>query len=55
VKLGLCTQVRKRPLNRKETARKEEDIVTIEPNRCSLTVHEPKLKVDFKLSITGRY
>uniref|UniRef100_A0A1J3DWG5 Kinesin-like protein n=1 Tax=Noccaea caerulescens TaxID=107243 RepID=A0A1J3DWG5_NOCCA len=36
--------VRKRPLNKKETARKEEDVVTVSDN--SLTVHEPKLKVD---------
>ncbi|XP_010551072.1 PREDICTED: kinesin-like protein KIN-13A [Tarenaya hassleriana] len=36
--------VRKRPLNKKETARKEDDIVTVSDN--SLTVHEPKLKVD---------
>nr|AMS24242.1 kinesin 13b protein [Marsilea vestita] len=38
--------VRKRPLNKKELARKEEDIVAIDGNGCSLTVHEPKLKVD---------
>ncbi|ESQ48272.1 hypothetical protein EUTSA_v10020102mg [Eutrema salsugineum] len=36
--------VRKRPLNKKETARKEDDVVTVFDN--SLTVHEPKLKVD---------
>ncbi|OAY56012.1 kinesin-like protein KIN-13A [Manihot esculenta] len=36
--------VRKRPLNKKEVARKEDDIVTVSDN--SLTVHEPKLKVD---------
>ncbi|CAF2078396.1 unnamed protein product [Brassica oleracea] len=36
--------VRKRPLNKKEIARKEEDVVTVSDN--SLTVHEPKLKVD---------
>ncbi|CAN8259093.1 unnamed protein product [Cochlearia groenlandica] len=36
--------VRKRPLNKKETAKKEEDVVTVSNN--SLTVHEPKLKVD---------
>ncbi|CAH2078952.1 unnamed protein product [Thlaspi arvense] len=36
--------VRKRPLNKKETARKEDDIVTVSDN--SLTVHETKLKVD---------
>ncbi|XP_065863658.1 kinesin-like protein KIN-13A [Euphorbia lathyris] len=36
--------VRKRPLNKKETARKEDDIVTVAEN--ALTVHEPKQKVD---------
>lgn len=38
--------VRKRPLNKKEIAKKEEDIITIEPNSNYLTVHETKLKVD---------
>ncbi|KAF2304863.1 hypothetical protein GH714_039203 [Hevea brasiliensis] len=38
--------VRKRPLNKKETSKKEEDIITIEPNSNALTVHETKLKVD---------
>ncbi|XP_052304988.1 kinesin-like protein KIN-13B [Populus trichocarpa] len=40
--------VRKRPLNKKEIAKKEEDIITIESNSNSnsLTVHETKLKVD---------
>lgn len=38
--------VRKRPLNKKEISKKEEDIVTIEPHSNSLTVHETKLKVD---------
>ncbi|KAJ0977729.1 hypothetical protein J5N97_013203 [Dioscorea zingiberensis] len=37
--------VRKRPLNKKEIARKEDDIVTVHDN-AYLTVHEPKLKVD---------
>uniref|UniRef100_A0A7N0ZRK4 Kinesin-like protein n=1 Tax=Kalanchoe fedtschenkoi TaxID=63787 RepID=A0A7N0ZRK4_KALFE len=37
--------VRKRPLNRKELSRKEEDIVDVCDN-AYLTVHEPKLKVD---------
>ncbi|CAF2020818.1 unnamed protein product [Brassica napus] len=36
--------VRKRPLNKKETAKKEDDIITVSNN--SLTVHETKLKVD---------
>ncbi|XP_052182537.1 kinesin-like protein KIN-13B isoform X2 [Diospyros lotus] len=38
--------VRKRPLNKKEVAKKEEDIITIDRNINSLTVHETKLKVD---------
>ncbi|KAG5632966.1 hypothetical protein H5410_004683, partial [Solanum commersonii] len=37
--------VRKRPVNKKEIARKEDDIVT-ESDNASLIVHEPKLKVD---------
>ncbi|KAF6142599.1 hypothetical protein GIB67_015085 [Kingdonia uniflora] len=37
--------VRKRPLNKKEMSRKEEDIVTVTDN-AFLTVYEPKLKVD---------
>ncbi|CAN6932007.1 unnamed protein product [Brassica oleracea] len=36
--------VRKRPLNKKETAKKEDNIITVSNN--SLTVHEIKLKVD---------
>ena len=39
-------QVRKRPLNKKELSRKEEDIVTVFDN-AYLAVHEPKLKVPF--------
>ncbi|KAK4256614.1 hypothetical protein QN277_006317 [Acacia crassicarpa] len=37
--------VRKRPLNKKELAKKEDDIVTVY-NKAHLAVHEPKLKVD---------
>ncbi|XP_062198425.1 kinesin-like protein KIN-13A [Phragmites australis] len=37
--------VRKRPLNKKEISRKEDDIVDVH-NSQFLTVHEPKLKVD---------
>ncbi|KAK8969897.1 hypothetical protein KSP40_PGU018012 [Platanthera guangdongensis] len=37
--------VRKRPLNRKERAKREEDIITIEHSTSSLTVHETKLKL----------
>ncbi|KVH93901.1 Kinesin, motor domain-containing protein [Cynara cardunculus var. scolymus] len=38
--------VRKRPLNKKEIAKREEDIISINPNTSSLTVHESKVKVD---------
>ncbi|KAL8189679.1 hypothetical protein R6Q57_029245 [Mikania cordata] len=38
--------VRKRPLNKKELAKNEEDIISIDPNTCSLTVYESKVKVD---------
>lgn len=38
--------VRKRPLNKKEIVKKEEDIITIDPNSNYLTVHENKIKVD---------
>ncbi|XVE98181.1 hypothetical protein REPUB_Repub03eG0083700 [Reevesia pubescens] len=38
--------VRKRPLNKKEISKKEEDIITIERNSNALMVHEKKLKVD---------
>lgn len=38
-------QVRKRPLNKKELAKSEEDIVTIESQLNFLTVHETKFKV----------
>ncbi|XP_024022657.1 kinesin-like protein KIN-13A [Morus notabilis] len=37
--------VRKRPLNKKELSRKEEDIVTVYDD-AYVAVHEPKLKVD---------
>ncbi|KAF2882296.1 hypothetical protein ILUMI_23861 [Ignelater luminosus] len=37
--------VRKRPLNRREAARKEVDVITI-PSKNQLIVHEPKNKVD---------
>ncbi|GAB4852579.1 Kinesin-like protein KIN-13B [Ancistrocladus abbreviatus] len=38
--------VRKRPLNKKEISKKEDDIITTEPKSNSLTVHEKKVKVD---------
>jgi kinesin family protein 2/24 len=37
--------VRKRPLNKKEGARKEVDVITV-PSKNQLIVHEPKNKVD---------
>lgn len=43
-------QVRKRPLNKKELAKNEEDIITIETHSNSLTVHETKLKVSVEES-----
>uniref|UniRef100_A0A673YCY4 Kinesin-like protein n=1 Tax=Salmo trutta TaxID=8032 RepID=A0A673YCY4_SALTR len=41
----ICVCVRKRPLNNKEVAKKEIDVVTI-PGNGTLLVHEPKQKVD---------
>ncbi|XP_062849075.1 kinesin-like protein KIF2C isoform X2 [Trichomycterus rosablanca] len=41
----ICVCVRKRPLNKKETARKEIEVVTI-PGNGVLLFHEPKQKVD---------
>lgn len=43
--------MRKRPLNKKEIAKKEQDIITIESNSHALTVHETKLKVSTRLII----
>jgi len=37
--------VRKRPMNKKEGLRKEVDVITV-PNKNTITVHEPKQKVD---------
>ena len=39
--------VRKRPLNKKELARKEVDVITV-PSKDRLIVHEPKQKVGYK-------
>lgn len=36
--------VRKRPLNKKEVARKEVDVITV-PSKDRMIVHEPKQKV----------
>ncbi|XP_064386019.1 kinesin-like protein KIF2A [Halichondria panicea] len=41
----ICVCVRKRPLNKKETGRKEVDVITV-PDVSSTYVHEPKTKVD---------
>ncbi|XP_030630467.1 kinesin-like protein KIF2C [Chanos chanos] len=41
----ICVCVRKRPLNKKEIAKKEIDVVTI-PGNGTLLFHEPKQKVD---------
>jgi kinesin family protein 2/24 len=37
--------VRKRPMNKKENNRKEVDVITV-PNKNTISVHEPKAKVD---------
>ncbi|GMT14917.1 hypothetical protein PFISCL1PPCAC_6214, partial [Pristionchus fissidentatus] len=42
-KITVC--VRKRPLNKKETTRKEIEVVTV-PNKDHLIVHQPQVKVD---------
>lgn len=41
----ICVCVRKRPLNKKEIAKKDLDVLTL-PSRDRVLVHEPKLKVD---------
>lgn len=46
--------MRKRPLNKKELARKEDDIVSV-CDDASLTVHEPKLKVPKSQNFDVRY
>ena len=43
-KIKVC--VRKRPLNKRERDRRDDDIMEVHPNQRSLTVHEPKQKVD---------
>lgn len=49
--LILWLQVRKRPLNKKELAKNEEDIIETHSN-C-LTVHETKLKVNLNYGHFG--
>lgn len=41
----ICVAVRKRPLNKRETLRKDIDVITI-PTKDLVLVHEPKQKVD---------
>ncbi|GIX98732.1 kinesin-like protein KIF2A [Caerostris darwini] len=43
--LQICVAVRKRPMNKKESLRKEVDVITV-PNKEHIVVHEPKNKVD---------
>lgn len=41
----ICVCLRKRPLNKKESDRREIDVITV-PNKDIVIVHEPKQKVD---------
>jgi kinesin family protein 2/24 len=43
--LRICVAVRKRPLNKREIAKKDNDVITV-PNRDHCLVHVPKTKVD---------
>lgn len=43
--LRICVAVRKRPLNKREIAKKDNDVITV-PNRDHCLVHVPKSKVD---------
>ena len=43
--LRICVAVRKRPLNKREIAKKDNDVVTV-PNKNHCLVHVPKTKVD---------
>jgi len=43
--LRICVAVRKRPLNKREIAKKDNDVITI-PNKDHCLVHVPKTKVD---------
>ena len=43
--LRICVVVRKRPLNKREIAKKDNDVITI-PNKDHCLVHVPNLKVD---------
>lgn len=46
--------VRKRPLNSKEKARKEVDVISV-PSKDQLIVHEPKQKVDLTKYLDNQY
>jgi len=43
--LRICVAVRKRPLNKREIAKKDNDVITV-PNKDHCLVHVPKSKVD---------
>ena len=43
--LRICVAVRKRPLNKREIAKKDNNVITI-PNKDHCLVHVPKSKVD---------
>jgi kinesin family protein 2/24 len=43
--LRICVAVRKRPLNKREIAKKDNDVITV-PNKNHCLVHVPKSKVD---------
>jgi kinesin family protein 2/24 len=43
--LRICVAVRKRPLNKRELAKKDNDVITV-PNKNHCLVHVPKSKVD---------
>lgn len=43
--LRICVAVQKRSLNKREAAKKHNDVITI-PNRDHCLVHTPKSKVD---------
>ncbi len=43
--LRICVAIRKRPLNKREIAKKDNDVITI-PNKDHCLVHVPKSKVD---------
>jgi kinesin family member 2/24 len=44
--LRICVCVRKRPINKKKTSKKDIDVITM-PNKDHYLVHLPKLKIDF--------